>query len=78
MATNESMCDVLTECKPLPWAWPVSATVGCGETWRPAQTRYEDAPVSDAQLAGATPDNGTLLKWAARPANQPDPEWRDE
>lgn len=52
--------------------------IGSGFSWKPQQTRYEDASSIDVQLAEATPENSELLKWAARPANQPPQQWWDE
>lgn len=74
------MSDVLTECKPLPWVWPTppSVTMSSGQTWRPTQARYEDGQPTEEELAEATPDNDTLLKWAARPENRPPQSWFDE
>ena len=54
-------------------------TTSSGFSWRPRVTLYPAYSRSIVeQLAEATPRNTELLKWAARPENQPPQSWWDD
>ena len=55
-----------------------SPTSSAGFSWYPTRRMEPDCGPIAEQLAGATPTNAVLLRWAASPTNQPPQSWWDD